>query len=293
MILKRLKEVGEKFHHHGFRGILKALGRRAHGRIFQTPWNFTLIPSLLIKLASGQEQLVILQIGANAGNTESDPLCKFLLQPPKTLRATVKAVLIEPVPELFQQLSRNYAHIPGVLLEKLAIAESTDPRMFYGLRAGIDLAAQGLPPWSYQLGSFFPHQTEPYLVMRPFDPDLKAFVEKNIVKTEVPCEPLSRLCARHDLQRVDLLQIDTEGYDYRVLKTLDFSKVLPLYINYERIHLKGEESACRRFLGAKGYALMDHGQDTLATWRGKISFTAKLKEWAYCGWLDWIWSTSR
>ena len=213
-----------------------------------------------------------------------------MLEAQKAVRAAVKAVLVEPVPELFDQLSRNYAHIPGVFLEKLAIAESTDSKMFYGLRSGIDLAAHGLPPWSYQLGSFYPHQTESYLVMHPHDLKLKAFVEKNIVKTEVPCEPLSLLCARHRLKHVDLLQVDTEGYDYRVLQTLDFNKVLPRYINYERIHLKGEESACRRFLGKQGYVLMDHGQDTLAAWRSKIPFPVKLKEWAYCGWLDWIWS---
>jgi hypothetical protein len=59
------------------------------------------------------------------------------------------------------------------------------------------------------------------------------------------------------------LQIDAEGYDFKILKTLDFNKLKPKFINYERVLLQEDEQACREMLEAQGYRLFDWGQDTL------------------------------
>jgi len=282
------KKVREK----GALGLLKAVGRFLHYTFLKTPWDFKLIPNHLNLLISQEKQLIIIQVGANVGNTESDPLCRFLLENAnRTLPSgspMIKAILVEPVPVLFKELTANYSKVPGVILVNLAIAESAGFRDFYGLRPGIDLKKHGLPPWSYQLGSFLPMQIESFLHFAPHDANLRAFVEKNIQKEKIMCEPLSRLCEIYSLPWLDFLQIDTEGYDYRVLQTLDFDKLRPALINYERIHLKKDEPACRRLLSSRGYFLFDHGQDTLAICRTNIPKSKKFQEWLYCKWLDFI-----
>jgi len=287
-----LRAAVEKLIEKGPKGLLKALGRKVHYTLFQTPWNFELIPSLLSFLASHQKTLTIVQVGANVGNTESDPLCRFLLQTTKLPRSDshprLNAVLIEPVPSLFKELSLNYAGVPGIILENVAVAEIPGLKVFYSLKPGIDLKAHGLPAWSYQLGSFLPNQTESFLVLNPEEPTLRAFVEDNLVAERLPCETLTGICEKHGLSKIDFLQVDAEGYDFHVLASLDFNRFAPHYINYERIHLKSEESKCRRFLSNYGYVLRDHGQDTLAIRSDKFTLAKKLAERIYCFWLDII-----
>lgn len=79
----------------------------------------------------------------------------------------------------------------------------------------------------------------------------------------VQCTTLHQLLDRHDVTQLDLLQIDTEGYDSEILRTLDFTRIRPRFVNYERVLLQGDEPACRALLKAAGYILRDWGQDTL------------------------------
>ena len=94
--------------------------------------------------------------------------------------------------------------------------------------------------------------------------EAQEFYLKHRVVENVQCVTLEMLFAKHDIQQLDLLQVDAEGYDFEILKTLDFSKIKPRFINYERVLLKENESVCRDMLTKHGYELVDWGQDTLA-----------------------------
>lgn len=63
----------------------------------------------------------------------------------------------------------------------------------------------------------------------------------------------------------DLLVIDTEGYDFEILKLLNFDSVKPTCIHYEHIHLGENKVPAEEFLLAAGYKVQnDGGMDTLA-----------------------------
>ena len=82
---------------------------------------------------------------------------------------------------------------------------------------------------------------------------------------EVPMHTLRYLLEKHRIERVDLLQIDTEGYDFEILKSVDFSMIQPSIIHFENNFLHSRQrDECARLLGAHGYALLDLGIDTLA-----------------------------
>ncbi len=66
---------------------------------------------------------------------------------------------------------------------------------------------------------------------------------------------------------LNLLHIDTEGYDYKIIKSINFEVVRPDLILYEHIHLsEHDESNCQNFLRGHQYKIFkpEEGYDTLA-----------------------------
>lgn len=60
---------------------------------------------------------------------------------------------------------------------------------------------------------------------------------KNCMKTTVKTMTLNGLCEKYNVTEVDFLKIDTEGHDYRVLKTIDLDKINVKMIKIEHQHL--------------------------------------------------------
>ena len=120
------------------------------------------------------------------------------------------------------------------------------------------------PVWLSQLSSLKKKRMEELWDQHERMEDAQAFYLEHRVVERVNSIPLDQLLRRHGLSSLDLLQIDVEGYDYEILKTLDFDQIRPLFINYERVLLADTEEECRQMLVGQGYVLMDWGQDTLA-----------------------------
>ncbi len=214
----------------------------------------------------------VVQIGAFVGSTDNDPLHGFLTRvlPARAAEAAPipTAVLVEPVGEYFALLREAYAGVPGVRFEQAAIAERAGLRDFF--RLGADPVAHGLPAWLSQLGSLRPdrmtalwdHYERGH---RPDSARLTDFYEAHKVVEPVTCLTFEMLLQRHGVTHVDLLQIDAEGYDYDILRSINFSRTRPTFVNYERVLLGSNEQDCRELMTAAGYTLTDWGQDTLCT----------------------------
>jgi hypothetical protein len=79
---------------------------------------------------------------------------------------------------------------------------------------------------------------------------------------------LSSLLRKHGISDVGLLQIDTEGFDCRIVQSAIRSGLRPAIINYEHNHVRStEQAACKRLLMEHGYDFVDVGIDTLAVRR--------------------------
>jgi hypothetical protein len=66
----------------------------------------------------------------------------------------------------------------------------------------------------------------------------KAFTSNAPIKiTKVPSVTIRTLFEKHSVGRVDLLQIDTEGYDYEILKSIDLDEIRPTVIHFEHAHM--------------------------------------------------------
>ena len=207
-------------------------------------------PRLLAKFAAAYPQAFFVQIGSNDG-IKLDPLR------PHILSGGWRGILIEPVPDLFAQLKANYARCADRLIfENVAIADRDGVLPFYHLAPVTDYRAEGLPYWYDALGSF---RREVIAVHVHDIPD----IERRIVQRDVQAITFATLCRRHGVAALYLLHTDTEGYDFELLKHVDFSVFRPRLVIFEHIHLKpADQPAAVAYMKSHGYECMRDGMDT-------------------------------
>ena len=93
-------------------------------------------------------------------------------------------------------------------------------------------------------------------------PDIEDVVEE----IPVMCLTFGALLEQGGFSTCDLLQIDAEGFDYEIIKMVDFSKMKPAIINYEHIHLNPDDHEdSLTLLAGHGYRLaVADARDTIA-----------------------------
>jgi len=66
---------------------------------------------------------------------------------------------------------------------------------------------------------------------------MKDVEEIDIDREKITTIMFDDLLSKHGLISIDFLQIDTEGYDERILKTIDFNKLHINFIKFEKHYL--------------------------------------------------------
>lgn len=195
----------------------------------------------------------VIQVGANDG-ARYDPLRREIL------RRQWSGVLVEPVPFIYERLCANYAGHPTMRFENCAIAAEGGAMPFHYLRRD-----PSLPQWASGLGSFM---LDVVLSHRQWIPDIENYLES----TDVPCKSLDELCDSYALGQVDLLQIDTEGYDYEIVRMIDFERLRPRLIVFEHKHLQAAERASSEArLRDHGFELVHTQNDTVARHKTRLA----------------------
>jgi len=184
--------------------------------------------------------LSFIEIGANDGK-HVDPLFRYVRNPGWT------GLLVEPHPVTFRKLEENYRGIPGMTLENAAITETDGSVKLFGFESD-DLHAGMLA--SLNKG---------YV---RFNGD---GIKGTVKEFDVPSLSVKSLLQKHQITAFDLLQIDTEGYDYNILIQFLDAGVLPRIIHFENNFLTGKQRThvAKRFI-ALGYRYLHIGIDTLA-----------------------------
>lgn len=210
----------------------------------------------------------IVQIGAFVGATGNDPIYRFLRRhfDPRlsTFLPNARALLVEPDPRHFQVLKENYSHLTNITFENMAIDVKEGSLPFYCLDR--DPSLDGYPEWLEQLGSLREDRMKTVFATVENIPAAQAWYLAHRHTIEVPTVRLDVLLEKHGFDRVDLLQVDTEGSDYLVLSSLGLTRQRPRFINYEHELLGSEANACRTMVEAAGYVTVEWGQDTFC-WR--------------------------
>jgi len=201
---------------------------------------------LLVEKYARQEELFVLQIGANDG-LRDDPIRDLII------KYSLSGLLVEPIAEYYQKLTQNYGEQQHILTENCAVSwkDGTQP-LYYVTRT------HSIPDWAYGMASFDRN------VIAKHKNQIQN-IENYIEVMEVPTLSVKTLLAKHGISSAGLLQIDTEGYDFEIIKMCFASGLSPRLINYEYVHLSlSDQKLCRQFLEERKYRFLNIGKDTLA-----------------------------
>lgn len=192
--------------------------------------------------------VLAVQIGSNDGKT-GDPLYPLFLK-----NTHWKGLFVEPVPYLFQRLQQNYPDTARFSFENVAINEGAKLPFFW-VDPSIKGAKADLPFWYDQMGSFNKEH-----IVEGLGADYEPFIRSE----ELEGITLDTLFERNQMQHFDIIHIDTEGYDWKVLSQLNLSKYHPKFILYESNHLSDTDlKASYQFLREQ-YHIFSIGIDSLA-----------------------------
>jgi FkbM family methyltransferase len=188
----------------------------------------------------------VVQIGANDGN-RYDPYS------PLIRKYGLHGVLVEPIPEVYAKLVINYQDQPQINFENSAIGPNSGEMNLYMLCDKYG-ETDGLSVFA----SFSEEEVQKY--RKQTNQALK------VMSISVPVLTFETLRKKYALETVSLLAIDTEGFDYQILRSIDFRKIRPKIIEYEHSHLSVlDERECQRLLTSNGYQLHRiFGDDTIA-----------------------------
>jgi FkbM family methyltransferase len=215
---------------------------RLGGSVFRTEAEW------LSCIFGNRKGVFFLQIGANDGASD-DSIYPFVRI------NSWRGILVEPVKYLFDRLIANYSGVNGVAFENKALTEHDGKQIFYRLKE----TADALPGWYDQIGSL---KLDVVLSHQVAIPNIGDY----LVEEEVECISFGTLVSRHGVTAIDLILIDTEGYDLNILKTIDFDRFHPKLVIYEQKHLSiSDKAEASRLLRSKGYVVHSIGANNAAT----------------------------
>jgi len=155
----------------------------------------------------------------------------------------VSAMLVEPQKIPYERLVELYATNPRVCLINAAVAEHDGVVKLYVPGSADSLKASLIAQHHRRFGSD----------------------TKEVRELEVPSVSVSSLVKMFHGERLHLLQVDTEGMDYQILKWFFDAGIEPDVLNFESLHLsKAQRLASRQLLNATGYWWIESDQDTFA-----------------------------
>lgn len=204
------------------------------------------------------EDFTVIQIGANDGITH-DPIHKFIK------RDRWKGVLLEPQSEVFHDfLKKIYKKNKEIHCVCAAIGYEDGKQLIYKIGFSKMRWATGLASFSKEKieqafeNGIVAHNCKVHGIEIPSDNS------QWITEEEVEVISPKTLIKRYDLNKIDLLQIDAEGFDFEVIKMFDIPTTNPHAIVFENVGLSSDDYACcLELLKENNYSIRKFGPNTL------------------------------
>lgn len=205
---------------------------------------------------SENRSVFFVQIGAMDG-VSFDPIH------PLVTELGWSGLLVEPLPDHFDRLKANYAGVEGLRFENCAVADHTGTVDLH--RIPPEVVERGeLPDWANGISSMFTDRS--VLGGKRGSAEDIAVIERERISVPVRSMTLTDLLRAHAVDHIDLLQIDTEGADWMVLRQVPFETLRPAVIHMEHYNLPEDERHCAIDLLLKWeYAVRSDHKDLLAT----------------------------
>lgn len=231
--------------------IIHAILENTHYRL-RKYGEFSFLDMILEQLLVRNNTVFFIQIGANDGKS-FDPIYEFF----NKYHQSVNGILLEPVKDYCDELRKNYEHINSVTIVNKAI-HNTEKEMTIYRADPSKMSKEQLDTYAKGIASFNAEHHE-----------LSGTDGASMIGEKVECISLPELVKEHDVKEVDLLQIDTEGYDSEIILNIDFDAFKPKVISFEHglpdgIMTQKKFDQIRDLLHSHGYELWVKHYDAIA-----------------------------
>jgi len=212
--------------------------------------NYELLSNSLHKIGKENPNAFVIQIGANDGISFDDTRGFLdMYQWP--------ALLVEPIPEIFQELKNNFADRNNYIYEQSAITTNSGPITMLNV-TNEAISNNDLHPGYKGMSALYP-------LKNGFGTDYERdiYVKDNLAQNiQVNGITFPDLLAKHNISNFDILICDAEGHDWEIFNQIDLTKYRPKVIRLEYMNLtKEEQSFVIEKLQAHNYKYEISGQD--------------------------------
>ncbi len=184
-----------------------------------------------------------IQVGAHDGVRFDD-----LYQ--KVTHQNTHGIVIEPLEKYYRRLVMNYEDYPNITPLNIALHPTEKELEIHHVDFNkIEL----LEPWSGGLGSV--HENHHKKTKIP---------EEHMTKSIVKSMSFLQILKDYNVSKIDLIQIDVEGFDFEILKMIDFKRIKPKLIKYEYVNLDDKEKQSSiEYLKKNGYKIYIEKNDAI------------------------------
>ncbi len=174
------------------------------------------IHNIINFLIKKNEIRTIIQIGANDGK-KFDDLSNYIK------KNNIKSILVEPIVENFEKLKKNYENLDNVIFENSAVSINNEINLLYKVDEKYlkfyDDYASGIT--SFKIQHLIKHGIK----------------QNHISSVNVNSISIKDLLIKYKIENLDLLYVDTEGYDGQIVNNFVSNFSLRSYIVFEYIHI--------------------------------------------------------
>ena len=142
-----------------------------------------------------------------------------------------KILLVEPVPYNFELLEKEYKAFENIIICKKAILNCRKKDNFFYVKK--DSIPKLGKHWASQIGSFdknhiLNHRNKRFKIQ-----------EEHIQQIDIEFITFEDLMMKYSINLIDKLQIDVEGAEYEIMKSIDYKKIRINNIIFEAKHFDG------------------------------------------------------
>jgi FkbM family methyltransferase len=211
------------------------------------------------RFSKSMRKVTVVQIGANDG-INNDPIHKFIR------RDHWQGVLIEPQKYVFEKyLKPLHRKTKGIIVLNVGMDKKHGLKPIYKISVSNSRWATGLATFDRKIlekainsGYVEVHAKKEGC---PLPENKNEYITEELVNC-ISAETLLKITA---IEKIDWLQIDTEGFDFEIIKMFNIDLTRPAVIVFENLHFSFPvKEECSDYLKLHGYTSRDFGANTLA-----------------------------
>ena len=230
-------------------------------------YNLILLKLVCEEMGFYRPDVKFLQIGANDG--EIGDICGTLAR-----QYGWSGVAVEPIPEIFERLVATYGTYPKITPLNAALGTKDGKAVFYKVDHPHP-AAQQLE--SFRKDVILKHADD-------FKNKLGLILEDAIVEIEVNVISIKTLLK--DLSDLRCMFVDAEGYDWEIIKSIDFDLTHPDLMYFETAHVNEQPEEIKKFFNKLEYTLYKYLYESIAITNDLHADKFKVIQYASNTWVE-------